>query len=114
MKMDNDVIQKVTSGVVSKTIEALGDRVNRIVLYGSYARGDFSPESDVDVMILLNCTHDELKDYRTLVSKIASELSLDNDIEVSLMLEDVETYERWIDVLVFYQNIRKEGVVLYE
>ena len=30
----------------------LGNRIKRIILYGSYARGDYNNNSDVDIMIL--------------------------------------------------------------
>lgn len=106
-------IQHVTKRVVEKSIDAFGDKINRIVLYGSYARGDFTPESDIDVMILIDCKHDELPQYRRKVSKIASEICLDDEVELSLVIEDIYTYEKWLDTLVFYQNIKKDGVVLY-
>ena len=113
MNQDNSLIQNVTSKVVKKSIEALGEKLNRIVLYGSYARGDFTPESDIDVMILIDCKHEELPNYRKQISKIASEISLDDDVELSLVLEDIYTYDKWLDTLVFYQNVKKEGLVLY-
>ena len=108
-----DSIQNVTQSVVRKTIDLLKDKVKKIVLYGSYARGDYTPESDIDVMILLDCSREELPGYRSEVSRIASSLSLESGKEVSLMLQDIETYDDWLDSLVFYQNVDKEGVVLY-
>lgn len=30
-----------------------GDRLSKIILYGSYARGDFNEESDIDLMVVL-------------------------------------------------------------
>lgn len=33
--------------------ELYGERLAKVILYGSYARGDFQPESDVDFMIVL-------------------------------------------------------------
>lgn len=113
MNQDNSIIQNVTNKVVKKSIETLGEKLNRIVLYGSYARGDFTSESDIDVMILIDCKHEDLPKYRRMVSIIASEISLDDDVELSLVLEDIYTYEKWLDALVFYQNVKKDGVVLY-
>ena len=113
MKTDNATIQNVKKSVVEKTIDAFGEKINRIVLYGSYARGDYTPKSDIDVMILINCEHEELSLYRKRVSQIASEISLNDDVELSIVLEDIHTYEKWLDTLVFYQNVKKEGVVLY-
>ena len=114
MNQENNIIQKVTREVVSKAIEVFGEKIYRIILYGSYARGDFTPESDIDVMILIDCKHEELPKYRRAVSKIASDISLHDDVEVSLLLEDRFTYEKWLDTLVFYQNVYNEGIVLYE
>lgn len=112
MNRDN-IVQKVTSKVVNNSLDVLGEKINRIVLYGSYARGDFTPESDIDVMILIDCKHEDLSQYRSAVSKIASKICLDDDVELSLVLEDIYTYEKWLDTLVFYQNVKKDGVVLY-
>ena len=111
--MQNDEIQKVSKEVVEKVLELLKEKVYRIILYGSYARGNFEPESDFDVMILLNCSPEEILVYRRAVSVLASEISLENGIEVSLLLKDRETYEQWLDTLVFYQNVEREGLTLY-
>ena len=114
MNQDKNIVQIVSDKVVSKTIDALGEKLKRIILYGSYARGDFTPESDIDMMILVDCKHEELSQYRKCVSKIAGEINLDDDVELSLVMEDIYTYEKWLDTLVFYQNVQKDGVVLYE
>lgn len=106
-------LQNVTKSAVGRTIELLSDKIEKIILYGSYARGDFTSESDIDIMVLLNCEEEELWQYREEISKIASRISLENDIEVSLLLKSKTFFEKWEDILPFYQNIRKEGVVLY-
>lgn len=44
----NDIINQFVEGVN----KILGDRVKKIILYGSYARGDYNDSSDIDIMIL--------------------------------------------------------------
>ena len=39
----------------------LGDSLSKIILYGSYARGDYHDGSDMDLMILTNLTDDEIE-----------------------------------------------------
>ena len=39
---------------VEKIKKIYGSHVKQIILYGSYARGDFRPDSDVDIMILVD------------------------------------------------------------
>lgn len=105
-----DTLKKV---VTSVNIEMPGI-VEQIILYGSYARGDYSPESDLDIMLLMNCRSDEIKQFQKVVCKIASRIGLENDIEVSFSMQDKETFEKRLAILPFYRNIKNEGVMLYE
>lgn len=40
-----------------------GTHLSKIILYGSYARGDFKSDSDIDIMILLDLSDVDLKAY---------------------------------------------------
>lgn len=106
-------LQTVTQSVIQATLELLADKIYKIILYGSYARGDFDLESDVDIMIILDCSREKIREYRKEVSRIASRISLANDIEVSLLLIDRQSFEERLDILPFYQNVLKEGIALY-
>lgn len=112
--MVTDEIQKVTSTVVGKLVELLGNKIYKIILYGSYARGDFDTESDIDIMILINGTDEDVLKYRKDVRRIANDVGLDNNILVSLLIKPRQSFEEWSDVVVFYKNVIKEGVTLYE
>ena len=56
----NVEIQCITKDVVDRLFDLLGDKLDRVILFGSYARGDFTPESDIDIMVILNCSEEEL------------------------------------------------------
>ena len=49
-----DEVQQGTFTVVGRLVDLLGDMIFKIILYGSYARGDFDSESDIDIMMLFN------------------------------------------------------------
>jgi len=106
-------INDITKEIVDAVLDLLKDKVCKIVLFGSYARGDFIIGSDIDIMILLDCPQEEIRAYRKQVSKLASRLGLKNDIEISLMLQDRETFEHHLKILPFYRNVKDEGVTLY-
>ena len=106
-------LQTVTQSVIQDTVELLAEKIYKIILYGSYARGDFDLESDVDIMIILDESPEEIRKYRKEVSRIASRISLANDVEVSLLLIDRKSFEERLDILPFYQNVQREGVALY-
>ena len=112
--MLNGEIQKVTREVVGKITELIGDKIYKIILYGSYARGDFDSESDIDIMILINGNDDDVKKYRKDVRLIANEIGLNNDILVSLQIKTKKYFEDWSDTMAFYKNVINEGVTLYE
>lgn len=63
---------KVMQDLIEQYIEAVkkiyGSHVRQIILYGSYARGDFRSDLDVDIMILLDLSDLELKAYRQQLS----------------------------------------------
>ena len=84
-----------------------GDQLKAVYLYGSYARGDYHPGSDVDVMILL-------KDYKSYWKELfrssdyVSDISLKYDLTVScLIMKEIQWKQSDMPVL---RNIRKEGV----
>lgn len=105
-----DTLKKVVSSINAE----MPGIVEQIILYGSYARGDYSAESDLDIMLLMKCSHTEIKQFQKAVCKIASRIGLEDDIEVSLMMQDKETFEKRLAILPFYRNVKKEGVMLYE
>lgn len=44
-------IKNITNEVYEELLKLFEEKIERIILYGSYARGDFDLESDVDIMI---------------------------------------------------------------
>lgn len=106
-------LQVVLREVRSASERLYGDKLNKIILYGSYARGDNTEESDIDIMIILNCDADEVKELRSLTSEMASDISLEQGVFLSILLRDKKHFEDNLHFLPFYQNIAREGVAVY-
>lgn len=98
---------------ISEVETLLGDRLKKIILYGSYARGDYDKNSDLDIMILTDFNDDEIIEYRQIIRDIACDLEIDNDVIISPMLKNIDKYNNRINIIPFYYNIQKEGVVLH-
>ncbi len=105
-----DQLQIITETVASQAKQRLGEKLDAVVLYGSYARGDFNGDSDIDIMVRVICTKDQLHNYRHVLSDIASDLSLEHDITVSISVVDSETFYRYRRHLPYFENIEREGV----
>lgn len=102
--------------VLRETAEGLrdifGNRLDNVLLYGSYARGDQDGESDIDVMALVDMPRAELQRYRRTVSDFSSEIDLRHGVLLSIHLQDTENYRAYANLLPFFQNVAKEGVSL--
>lgn len=95
-----------------KVKEILGDRLKKIILYGSYARGDYNKSSDVDIMILTDLNFEEIEKYRDDISDIAFEIELRMGIILSPIIKNEKEYNIRINYIPFYKNVEKEGVML--
>lgn len=92
---------------------AICPKLEKIILYGSYARGDNTSDSDVDVMIIIDDTEEAVREYRKKISLISSELSLKYDVLLSVLLRDKKSFEKRSQYVPFYQNVVNEGVEWY-
>ena len=79
-------------------------------LYGSYARGDFTPESDVVILLTVDLEQAEIAKHRNDVAKVTSRLSLEHDITVSVTVKPLEQFQRYQTSLPYYQNVVREGI----
>jgi predicted nucleotidyltransferase len=92
--------------VVAGVRHAYGPRIHRLVLYGSRARGDAHPDSDVDVLVVLD-TCDDLWGEQRRLSQISREASEGAETIVSAMpMGRTEFEQRQTPLLL---NIRREG-----
>ena len=99
-------LMKETYSALSRVF---GEKLDEVWLYGSYARGDFDAESDIDIMALVDLPKEQLATYRRKVSDLSSDLDLKYDVLLSIKLQDKATFLRISNTLPFFQNVMKEG-----
>ena len=86
--------------------------IEKVTLFGSYARGEQTPDSDIDVAVLLKDgiteeMHDEM-------IELVVDLELDLGITVSVVPVEYDNYLKWKRLLPFYKNIDREGIVIWK
>ncbi len=92
----------------------LGSSLSKVIVYGSYARGDYRDNSDVDIMILVKMSDDEIREVKNEIYDLAFDFELSTGIDISPIIKNEDQYEYWVDTLPFYRNVRDEGVVVSE
>ena len=105
-----NIISIITEKTAVLAKELFGEKLDSVVLYGSYARGDATDESDVDIMMTVDLDANGLRRSQRDLSKINSKLSLTHDITVSINAEPLTQFREYEDVLPYYRNVRKEGI----
>lgn len=106
-------MQQLIQLYVSNIHDIYGSHLRQIILYGSYARGDFRPDSDIDIMILLDLSDIDIKKYRHQLSDMTFDFNMDYDVDIKPIAKNEEHYRKWIDNYPFYSNVNREGVRLY-
>ena len=102
--MDKEQVRKLVEEYAKVVVANM--IVNKIILYGSYARGDYRANSDIDVAVVVskkNLSNNVLKQMGQLV-RLTRDISI--DIEPILLIEDE-------DKSGFLESICEYGEVVY-
>jgi len=89
-----------------------GEELKEIILFGSYARGDFDEESDVDIAVIMKVPHENEGKYHNQLVGIMGEIyeKFGYSVVLSPIVISSDFFEKWKDDLPFYRNVNQEGV----
>lgn len=116
MKKIPEKVNKIINEFITEVNRIFGERVKKIILYGSYARGDFNKNSDIDIMILTDLTDDEIVQCRSEIVQLVYNIEWNNkfNIHLSPLVKNIDRFNYWLEALPFYMNVQNEGVILSE
>lgn len=90
-----------------------GNVLKRVVLFGSYARGDYDEDSDVDIMLLLDVPPEMENEHMNDLADATFDFNLEHDLYIMPLSKSIKTFSKWERVLPLYINVKKDGVTLY-
>ncbi len=100
-------ILDIVAALREKLEELYGPRLVNLVLFGSHARGDAEPGSDIDLLIVLRGPVNAGEEIQR-TGGIVSDLSLENDVVISCIFMEEQRYLHRNGPLL--RNIRREGI----
>ena len=99
--------QKAIDQVVEQIVEMF--KPQKIILFGSYARGNPRPESDVDMLVVMDTKLREVQQAIQICQQIEYRFGLDLIVHTPKKLMERTKMGDW-----FLRDVLKEGKVLYE
>ena len=95
----------------NKTKSIMGDSLKQMILYGSYARGDYRDNSDMDIMVLTELTDDRIIQIEDEIFDAAYDIELKYGVPISVNIKYERHIKKCENCFPYYSNILKEVII---
>ena len=103
-------VQTILAEIRELLAQCYGERLKRLVLFGSQARGDAEPGSDIDVLVVLTGPVDSVAEHKRTGDMLYDLMCAHQYIVISCIFMDEERFAKERSPLLL--NVRREGVVV--
>lgn len=111
MSNKNIVLKNLLKEFADHINEVCPETVEQVILYGSRARGDHRPDSDIDVLILVK---DKNKVNRDKIYDFVIDAELEHDIDISVNIYETAQFEKLALLKApFASNVTREGETIW-
>jgi predicted nucleotidyltransferase len=105
-------VQATLEHYLSQLVANYGDKVESVTLYGSQARGEAEPDSDIDLFIVI---YQDLPALRQALIELAWQVQFEHDVVISDIICSLNQLQQLqAGRFPYYQNIENEGVLLWK
>ena len=109
--LNEGIIEKIKTEVVSRICELMGEDIVEIILYGSCARGDYSDDSDIDIALLTRSDRMKAKKYNNGLAAIATDMAMKYFAVVNFVCLPFDEYMEKVSWYEYFRNIRGRNTV---
>lgn len=103
-------IDEISSIFAKKAREIFGYKLKDVILFGSFARGNASDDSDIDIMLLVDMDRANLSQYKNDICKISSDLGMQFNVLISPLLQSVDEFNKYKNDVLLFKDVVHEGV----
>ncbi|MCL1816169.1 MAG: nucleotidyltransferase domain-containing protein [Clostridiales bacterium] len=106
-------LEFIGQNVVDTARKVCGDKLRDVILYGSYARGDFKEWSDVDIMVLADVDDTDCRRMDEQITEEIFDLINRMNLLLSIFVTPYARFENMKPDYPFYRNVDNEGKRLW-
>ena len=104
-------IRMILDEYVRGIVKIYGEKLHSVILYGSYARGDYKADSDIDIMILVDMSELDIEEFRHKLSELTYDINEKYDLSLNYSESDLKNYEKFKE---FVNELDKEGFYIFQ
>ena len=105
----NEKVRRILIEVKNYLVENYGDKIRQVILYGSYARGDYNKDSDIDILIVVSNDINPVEIEESLIDFLFEILLNENEL-CSVRAIPEKLFKEYNSP--FLLNVKKEGVMI--
>ena len=105
----NEKVKRISTEIKKYLIESFEDKVKKVILYGSYARGDYNKDSDIDILIVVS-DHINPIEIEESLSDLLFEILLNENELCSVRAIPEKLFKEYNSP--FLLNVKEEGVMI--
>ena len=101
-------IKSLVDKIKAPLIKMYGERIKKVILYGSYVRGEATSDSDIDILVLIDQSLNPFE-VRESISDLLFDILLEEGELISVIAVPEHLFENYNSP--FMLNVKKEGLV---
>lgn len=106
-------LQKIIQLYVEQLKGIYGEDLLQVSLFGSYARGDYGPDSDIDILVVIRGNDAHKNIFRDQLSELTMDFNMEYDIWIEVIAMAGDYFQKWKNGDPFLLNVAKDEVRLY-
>src|SRR4030042_407182 len=100
-------IKSLINQIKTHLAKVYGEGVKKVILYGSYVRGETTKDSDIDILVLVDQSLNPFE-VRESLSELLFDILLEEGEHISVIVVPERFYDNYNSPFIL--NVKKEGV----